>query len=165
MLVQIPKRKILRKSLRPKKSHFWGTPVNPLIFGSFFPLTFRINCTFFSNSYFPQKTSYVNDWQNQNKLILPQFHFWGKLTKSLDFWEFFSHNFKNNCSFFFKLVFSQENSYFNNWQNQNKLTLPQFHFWGKLTKSSDFWEFFPPNFQNTCTFFCKLLFSQDKFIL
>ena len=110
----------LRQSLRPKKSHFWRKLTKSSDFWAFSPpdfqnnytFVFKIlfnNCTFFSNSYFPQKTSYVNNWQNQNKLTLHQFHVWGKITKSLDFWEFFSPNFQNNCTFFCKLLFSQEN--------------------------------------------------------
>ena len=83
---------------------------NPWIFGSFFPQILRIIARFFANFYFHKKTLYLNDWQNRNKLIFPHFHFWGKLTKSSDFWEFFPPNFQNNYTFFCKLLFSHESS-------------------------------------------------------
>ena len=136
------------------KSHFWGNPRKSFDFWEFFPLTFRI-ARFFSNSYFPQKTLYVNDWKIRiPKLILPKLRIWGKLTKSLYFWAFFPLTFRILAHFFSNLFFHKKTSYFIDWQNQNKLKLPQFYFWGKI--------FFSPNFQN-CTFFCKHLFSQEEF--
>ena len=146
-------------------STFGDNSRNPWIFWSFFPLTFRIIARFFSYLFFHRKTSYFNDWQNQNKLTLHQFHVWGKITKSLDFWEFFPQIFRIIARFFANFYFHKKTLYLNDWQNRNKLIFPHFHFWGKLTKSSDFWEFFPPNFQNNYTFFCKLLFSHESSIL
>ena len=83
------------------------------IFWAFFPTTFRRIGRLFPNSYFHMRNLHCNDWQNQNKLVLlrpKKFHFWGKLTKSLDFWQFFFPNFQNNCTFVFKLLFLNENS-------------------------------------------------------
>ena len=81
------------------------------IFQAFSPTTFRRIGRLFPNSFFQMKNLHCNDWQNQNKLVLlrpKKFHFWGKLTKSLDFWQFFSPNFQNNCTFVFKLLFLHE---------------------------------------------------------
>ena len=82
-------------------------------FGCFFLTTFRRFRRLFLNSFFHMRNLHCNDRQNQNKLVPlspKKFHFWGKLTKSLDFWLFFSPNFQNNCTFVLKLLFLNENS-------------------------------------------------------
>ena len=149
---------------------------NLRIFGRFSPLTFRIITRLSSKSYsiialffqtliFPRKVHTLTIGKIRINWFSPSSTFGDNSRNPWIFWSFFPLTFRIIARFFSYLFFHRKTSYFNDWQNQNKLTLHQFHVWGKITKSLDFWEFFSPNFQNNCTFFCKLLFSQENFIL
>ena len=107
------KKKITSRPVQ-RNPAFWENRRNFRIFWAFFPTTFRRIGRLFLNSYFHMGNLHCNDWQNHNKLVLlrpKKFHFWGKLTKSSDIWQFFFFpNFENNCTFVFKLLFLNENS-------------------------------------------------------
>ena len=88
MLYQTIKKKIASRPVQ-RNPAFGENLRNFRIFWAFFPTTFRRIGRLFPNSFFHMRNLHCNDWQNQNKLVLlrpKKFHFWGKLTKSSDFW-------------------------------------------------------------------------------
>ena len=147
----------LRQSLRPKKSHFWRKLTKSSDFWAFFPLTFRIITRLSSKSYsmialffqtliFPRKLHTLTIGKIRINWFSPSSTFGDNSRNPWIFWSFFPLTFRIIARFFSYLFFHRKTSYFNDWQNQNKLTLHQFHVWGKITKSFDFLGVFFPKF-------------------